>query len=496
MPSSGARRSEIVLFLLFFVTFGYFHQGGFANSNSRFDLTLALAFERTYSIDAFHANTIDKVRIGGRYFSEKAPGAAYAALPVPLAAALLLDTDDLAGEPGRGDMLLYLATALSAGLLSALAAVSFRRAALRLNPTLSGPAATLLTAGVYLGTPLFAYGTMLFGHAQAAAWLVIGLELGLGAGAAGRTSVRRAAAAALALGLAVLTEYPAALPALAVWGAVVAMASDRRRAWIGAAAAVGPALLLMAHQQASFGSPLAIGYGRLAGTPFESGMAQGLFGITLPSMPALLQLLFGEYRGLFVHAPVLALAVGAFAWWPGRLLGRVALPLLGGSAALLLVIASYAYWQGGPAFGPRHLVPTIPLVGLGLAFYPPGRWWRRGLVAATLLSIGLNLVGTATTPFVSEFETKPLTTIYPSLARDGAVSLNPVSLFTAADSVDARWEHAAQHPWAAWNLGERAGLTGWASLLPLGALWAVGAALTRRRAPLDRRPFTATRKDP
>ena len=488
MERRSTRNGERVLFFLLFVTFSYFHQGGFANSNSRFDLTLALAFERTYSIDAFHANTIDKVRVGGHYFSEKAPGAAYAALPVPLVGALVLDTGDLRGEPGLGDLLLHLATALSAGLVSALAGVAFRRLVLRINPALSRSAATLITIGVFLGTPLFAYSTMLFGHALAAGWLVIGLELGLAAGAPPRADLRRAAGAAFALGLAVLSEYPAAVPALAIWVAIVALAADRRRIWLGAAAAAIPAALLMVHQAASFGSPLAIGYGKLEGTPFGSGMAQGLFGITLPSPPAMLQLLFGEYRGLFVYAPILALAVGALAWWPRRLRLRLAVPLMLGSVALLLVISSYVFWQGGPAFGPRHLVPIMPLLGLGLAFQPAGTAWRTVLGTVVAASVALNLAGTATTPFVSEFETKPLTGIYPSLVRDGAVSLNPVSLFTPAGAVDARWEHADRHPLAAYNIGERLGLAGWVSLLPLAAAWLLGITVLRRQASVDDAP--------
>jgi hypothetical protein len=481
VPGSGAPRSDLILFLLFFVTFGYFHQGGFANSNSRFDLSLALAFERSYTIDAFHANTIDKVRVGGRHYSEKAPGAAYAALPVLLAAALVLDTDDLRGEPGPGDLLLHLSTALSAGLLSALAAVAFRRLLRRINPSLSTGRATTITVAVYLGTPLFVYSTALFGHALAAAWLVIGLELGLTAAATRPADLRQACAAAFALGVAVLSEYPAALPALAAWAAIILLARDRRRVWLGAPAAVIPAALLMLHQAASFGSPFAVGYGQLDGTPFETGMARGLFGIALPSGTASMQLLFGGYRGLFVYAPILALALGALASWPGAERRRLALPLLAGAFALLLVISGYAYWQGGPAFGPRHLVPVIPLVGLGLAFYPAGRGWVALFGIIATVSIALNVVGTATTPYVSEFETAPLADIYPMLVRDGAISLNPVSLFTPAAHVEARWQQAAAHPWAAYNLGERLGLSGWASLFPLATLWAAGIVVVRRQ---------------
>jgi hypothetical protein len=173
---------------------------------------------------------------------------------------------------------------------------------------------------------------------------------------------------------------------------------------------------------------------------------------------------------------VLVAAVLGFVFWPRVLRRRLVPALLGGAAALWLAIASYTYWQGGPAFGPRHLIPAMPLLGLGLAFWPRRRPWTGALAVLAAISVVVNLVGTATTPFVSEYIPDPIVSVYPRLAAEGAVAINPVSFLTPASEVDAHWDELQRYPRASFNLGELAGLHGWASLLPLAGLWALAAA--------------------
>jgi hypothetical protein len=478
-------RGDLRWFLLLLLTFGWFHQGGFANSNARFDLSLSIAMAHRYDIDALAFNTIDRVRIGNHFYSEKAPGAAYAALPTALIASAFLDLDAVKRRPATAEWLLWLATTASVALLSAIAAVAFRRTLSLLQPGRSHRDSWLLTAAVFLGTPLFAYSTMLFGHALAAAWLTIGLWCGLGVARSHAPMRGRAVATWLALGLAVLTEYPAVLPAAATAVGLLAVARRPSRLLIGVPAAALPAALLLLHQYAAYGSPFAVGYGKLGGTQFGSAMSRGFFGITLPDPAAAVQLLLGTYRGLFVYAPVLLAALLGFTFWP-RPLRRTLVPALAAGAVVLwLVIAGYGYWQGGPAFGPRHLIPVIPLLGLGLAFWPETRAWRWGLGVLAGLSIAVNLVGTATTPFVSEFVPDPLVSVYPGLAVEGALGINPVGFLTPAADVEERWVRPADYPDASFNLGELVGLRGWMSLAPLALLWTL---LLVRRPPRELAP--------
>src|SRR5262249_33553777 len=134
-PRGGPLSLDLALGCALFVTYAWFYQGGFSNQNARFDLSLALAFEHRTAIDSFAFNTIDKVSSQGHTFLEKAPGASWLALPVPLVASAFWTTHDLFAEPWRADLLLWGATVASVSLLTAIAAVAFRRTLRLLNPT-------------------------------------------------------------------------------------------------------------------------------------------------------------------------------------------------------------------------------------------------------------------------------------------------------------------------------------------------------------------------
>jgi hypothetical protein len=481
-------KGELFLALGLFWSFAYFYQGGFDNQNARFDLTLSIAFEHTLAIDAFHENTLDKARHDGHFFLEKSPIASYLALPAALAGAALLSTDDLYAEPRRADLLLYAATLSSLSLLSAIAAIGFKRLLCLINPALPPGLATALTAAVFLGTILWPYSTVLFGHQLTGTLLVVGLYLGLAdplarAVAPGRA---KAFAASLALALAAANEYPSAVLALAAATSVVLLTPRPGRVSLVAPALAGvvvPALFILGTNTLAFGSPFAMGYGQLGGTTFGVGMSRGMFGIGAPSLPNAMQLLFGGYRGLFVYSPILIVPATLFWRWPRRERRTLGMPLVVGVVLHLLVISGYAYWQGGPCFGPRHLVAAVPLLALGLAFFPVAwarRPWFLGLVA---LSVLLNLVGTATTPFVHERVTSPLTTAYVSLVVNGAVAKNPAGLLTPSPGRAWRRRDGGADGLGAFNLGTLAGLSGWWSVAPLFAGWlAIGVACARFEA--------------
>src|SRR4051794_24977439 len=108
-----------ILFGLLFFTYSFFYQGGWANQNSRFDFTLAMAYQHQFSIDSFHVNTIDKASFGGHYFSEKAPGISYLALPIPFLSSFFVSFESLFKKPWIADLLLYFSTVFSISLISA-----------------------------------------------------------------------------------------------------------------------------------------------------------------------------------------------------------------------------------------------------------------------------------------------------------------------------------------------------------------------------------------
>ena len=85
----GERRVGWGLFFLLWFSFSYFHQPWTGvNQVSRLDLLHAVFKEGRLEITTYHQNTMDKAVQEGRYFSDKAPGAAALAAPAFGAAAL------------------------------------------------------------------------------------------------------------------------------------------------------------------------------------------------------------------------------------------------------------------------------------------------------------------------------------------------------------------------------------------------------------------------
>ena len=80
------RKTAILLGIVFFFSFSYFYEGGGWNQNSRFDLLRAIVERHTLRIDAYHENTQDKAHFKGHYYSDKAPGLVFLAVPFALVA--------------------------------------------------------------------------------------------------------------------------------------------------------------------------------------------------------------------------------------------------------------------------------------------------------------------------------------------------------------------------------------------------------------------------
>ncbi len=129
-----------------------------------------------------------------------------------------------------------------------------------------------------------------------------------------------------------------------------------------------------------FGNPLTSGY--LAQESFSANLVEGVSG-----------LLISPGRGLFLYAPVLALALFGF-----RDLTRrhrdVAWGALAIAAAHVLIYGKWFMWHGGYCWGPRFLAPAMPFLALGLAsIWERGGHWRSGLPALAAVGFVLNLPG-------------------------------------------------------------------------------------------------------
>lgn len=375
------------------------------NNATRLFAAISLAERGDAGIDRFEALTADKARFGGHYYMDKAPGMTLMAVPVVwLANKLTGDRSANYGadfaSPGLPRFLrlrLRLAVALGPALLTALAAVLLLD--LATGVTANVGAGLVAALGYALGSSVWGWSTTLFGHAPVAALLLIACWAVWRGTSGARESARwrYPLIAGGALGWAVVIEFPAVIGGLAIalWALwrMRALAARARARLIGAATLAGLAALvpLALYNAHAFGSPFTLGYQGVVG--FE-GMEQGLFGLTYPHVEVLAQIVAGPDRGLAWVAPVLVLAplgLGYLIRIPQtRDLGWLAAAIV---VLVLLYNASYFYWDGGHSTGPRHAIPALGFLALGLAplWQAWGRTGRRWIAGLLGLSLFVNL---------------------------------------------------------------------------------------------------------
>ncbi|HSX54418.1 MAG TPA: hypothetical protein VLG14_03895 [Sphingomonas sp.] len=417
----GRWQVPALLFALVWLSCTWFGSWAFnPNSATRLLAAAAIVEKGDARIDDFAEMTIDKALFDGHFYMDKAPGMTLMALPwVALTNAVTdrtsFDIPHRLFDPVAEDFLqlrMRVAVAFTSAILTALAAIAL----LSLGTGITGSrnAGLFAAVGFAFGTTMWGWSTTYFGHAPATALIAIALWAvwrGTSGGAAGR----HALIAGLVLGWAVVIEHSAALTGapVAIW------ALWRIRGWaprlIGRTLAfallggVAAAIPLFAYNLAVFGHPFQTGYSGVVG--FE-GMRQGLFGLTYPKLDILWDILGGKRRGMVWVAPVLALA--PFGIWTllrdprTRDIGVMAAT---GAGIAFLYNAAYVYWDGGNSTGPRHALPAVAYLAIGLAAFWAGanraeKWLGGGFLAA---SVAINLAITAAEVQAPHFYAAPLT---------------------------------------------------------------------------------------
>jgi hypothetical protein len=118
-------------------------------------------------------------------------------------------------------------------------------------------------------------------------------------------------------------------------------------------------------------------------------------GFTLAGLPAgLYGNLLSPGRSVFLYSPPVLLGLVGF--WPFFRRQRVEAGLfLAIAAATLLFFSAYGYWDGGWAWGPRYLAPTIPFLVLPLGYLFGSFRRLLAIAAAAALGAGVQVLGVA-----------------------------------------------------------------------------------------------------
>ncbi len=465
------------------VSYAYFYgnRDGW-NQASRFDLVRAIVEQHRFCIDAYQQNTSDKALWQGHYYSDKAPGLALSAVPVLKVSRLVLQAAHKdPSQPNAITAEMYLATMMCVALPSAALAACLFMLAVKLGASVNGAGFAAVVLG--LATPFWCYATLFWGHALSAACLFFAFVCSVSLRefhSRGR-DLFLSIVVGLAAGWATVTEFPAAPAAGIIVLLMIAFAWPGGRGRLarlitGVAVGALPCILVLAvYNLLVFGSPFKFGYSISAQQNWPQ-MRQGLMGVTYPKAYVLREILVGRYRGLLLLTPLIAAApFGMRLLWKGANARVITLAIAAIALYYLLLNASYAVWDGGWSYGPRHLSPALPFLCLPLALL----WTKSSGAVRSLLAV-LWLYGAAITLLAVS------TVVMPATDAKAPVQELLWPAFRAG-LIDK-------------NLGMLIGLHGLPSLIPLLFVWGAALAawvwLERGRVPtqavLPRKPPVGT----
>jgi len=337
---------------------GFYPPNGNPNELSRIEAVYAFVETGTFRIDDAlkrFGDHEDKSAANGHFYSNKAPGLIFAAVPVYRALRVVFPQPRFPWDP-----VFVVTRVLTVTLASVLAAAIFLR---RARPL---PEAPLVGAALLFGTPMLFYSRSLFGHAWTAALLFLAWDLSRGAAGSRRREDLGFFASGLAAGWASISEYTAA-----PLGVVLAARSAKTGSWRGlvlfAAGAATPMALLLLYNRACFGSPWVLSSAREARPDFAQLSGRGLFGFGPPSPKIAWAYLFHPGRGLLWRSPFwIWIVPGFLAWWrSGKDRAEWAL-CLAGVAGYFVILTGYENWHGGWATGNRYLLPILFFAGIPL----------------------------------------------------------------------------------------------------------------------------------
>jgi hypothetical protein len=452
--TASDRRIAVGVFVVAFVTFAWFFGGGGWNQNAHYDLTRALVERQTFHIDGYRVNTGDiswnRDRHGEYHaYSNKPPGLPFLAA-IPYAALHAIETRmHLSVDSWRAMTInVWILTLITVALPGALIPVLLYQSLTGVSRT-AAVCVALVTA---FATIVFPYSTVFYSPVPAAFFLLLAFVW----------LDDRPLLAGAAAGVAGMCFY------LCILAAAVFAIALKRRALRFILGGLPFGILLAIYHTVCFGAPWRTSLG-VAKAFTEKDLFLGLF--RLPTWTAFWGITFSEYRGLFFVSPILLLAfVGAV-----HMPRKRELAMIGAIVALFIgAVSSFNGWEGGFAFGPRHILPMIPLLAMPIAFVRGKVWIAIGIVLS-IASVSMQFIAAAVDVQPDASIRYPVRDyLLPNFLK-GNVSVNEQ---TVDELIPHRLyrEGSQESRWAAFNLGELF-LPPALSWIPI-ALWMIAGSAT------------------
>jgi len=476
------KRCYLLLFILFFVSYGYFFQGGGWNQNGRIYLTQAIINYGTFSIDKFKEDAPEMVFVNsgdwafynGHYYCNKSPGLSFLAVPSFAFAQGLLKRI-IPGHAEKQVLLsAYFSNLMTVVPMSALLSVLVFHVFYHFFNAGIGNA-LILALGFGFGTLAFPYSTAFYCHLPASFCSFCSFVLAMHLR---RENLQRKKTigfcAGIFAGLGVLIEPSCIYLLGAVALYLVWFRESRRYIIVFIAGCIPAAFVQMFYNWVCFGQPLAASYAY--SNDAVMWKVQGKL-FSVPSVRTILNLLFSPYRGLFFSSPILLMALPGAVFFFKEKTGRAeALLCVGIPVWFVGFIASFFAWHGGSAPGPRYLLPAYPYLFLMAGFCLmrlPRIFKIIGIVSVcinlSITVVGIEIPGAIKNPLID--------VIFKNLLK-GNVSINPfpvshLSHYTAL--YPSVYDFANVGKWTpnfnSFNLGEIFFPNNLTSILPLICFW-------------------------
>lgn len=489
LSTQKRRYTYSMVFVLFFVTFSFFFQGGGWNQNSRMCLVRSIVQHKTFTINACKedlqeiefANTGDWSFYNGQYYSNKSPGLSFMAV-LPYAMAQYCVQYVLPDNHERQVLLsAYVSTVCTTVLFSAILCLLIFYLCctfFRMSTTES------LFATIFYGcgTIAFSYSTTFYCHQPAAfcSFFAFLLLLHIRKNSAKKNSY--ALLAGFFAGTAVLIEPSAIITLIALLCYVTCCIRNRYYLCLFILGCLPPGILQGMYNVVCFNHPLASSYS-YANDVVMWKNGGSLFGI--PSPMRFFRLFFSPHHGLFISSPIFLMALpGIFFSLKDRKWRVEAIFCAGVSLSFIGLIASFHAWHGGSAIGPRYLLPAFPFAFVFIIFalkkYP--KLVMLLGIFSLIINVAITLIGNE----IPRHVTNPLGDVILKQVLNGHVSINPFPL-SNLEKYEAEYpslhDFAQVEKWKpnfnSFNLGEILFPNNLLSMLPLICFWAVWFSLWR-----------------
>ena len=476
------KSSYFILFVLFFVSYGYFFQGGGWNQNVRICLTRAIIHHGSFKIDYYKedskemefVNTGDWAVYNGHYYSNKSPGLSFMAVPPFAITEYFLKHLFPHDEERQVLYSSYISTLFTTTLLAALLCLLifhvfhhfFQMGVIN---------SFLLTLFFGFGTIAFSYSTTFYCHQPAAfcSFLSFALAMHIRHGDSQRKKALAAFAGfSAASGVVIEPSTIYILAAIAMY--LMSFKEGRRCITFFILGCVPPGIVQGFYSFMCFGSPLTSSY-NYSNDVVMWKVKGRLFG--MPDPMRFYYLLFSPYRGLFFSSPILLMAIpGIYFFFKDKRWRSEAVFCTAVSVFFIVYIAGFHAWHGGSTAGPRYLLPAYPFFFL-LAGFSLKRFSKTFKVigfVSILINLSITIVGNEIPRDIQN----PLWQVVFKNIIAGNVSINPVP-FSHFNNYDNIYELAKIERWNSihnfnsFNLGEILFPHYLFSILPLVCFWVI-----------------------